>query len=106
VWRFEIDSYSFKELMYIFIKKINDIGWKVDEDNKINEEWFKTKMSYFTNYGRDMEILLLKTKIVHSKRVFGKPNLLKKITLEDLNNGFELYKDNSEVKKEIPSFYC
>jgi SpoVK/Ycf46/Vps4 family AAA+-type ATPase len=106
VWRFEIDSYSYKELMYIFIKKINDIGWKVDEDNKINEEWFKTKMSYFTNYGRDMEILLLKTKIVHSKRVFGKPNLLKKITLEDLNNGFELYKDNSEVKKEIPSFYC
>jgi SpoVK/Ycf46/Vps4 family AAA+-type ATPase len=106
VWRFEIDSYSYKELMYIFIKKINDIGWKVDEDNKINEEWFKTKMSYFTNYGRDMEILLLKTKIVHSKRVFGKPDLLKKITLEDLNNGFELYKDNSEVKKEIPSFYC
>jgi SpoVK/Ycf46/Vps4 family AAA+-type ATPase len=106
VWRFEIDSYSYKELMYIFIKKINDIGWKVDEDNKINEEWFKTKMSYFKNYGRDMEILLLKTKIVHSKRVFGKPDLLKKITLEDLNNGFELYKDNSEVKKEIPSFYC
>lgn len=61
------------------MKKIKDIGWEIDENNKINNEWFKNKMNYFTNYGRDMEILLLKTKIVHSKRVFGKPELLKKL---------------------------
>lgn len=107
IWRFTIDSYTYDELMQIFIKKIKDIGWEFEN---INNEWFKNKMNYFTNYGRDMEILLLKTKIVHSKRVFGKPNLLKKITLEDINNGFELFKDNSEVKKrsekkKIPDFY-
>ena len=96
IWRFEIDSYSYIELMKIFQKKINDIGWELTE---VKEDWFKKNIKYFTNYGRDMETLLLKTKIVHSKRVFGKPELLKKINLEDLNKGFDLFKDNSEVKK-------
>ncbi len=109
IWRFSIDSYTYDELMHIFVKKINDIGWKLDDN--INSEWFKNKMCYFTNYGRDMEILLFKTKIIHCKRVFGKPTLIKKITLEDLNNGFDLFKENPEVKKrnekvELPSFYC
>ena len=96
IWRFEIDSYSYTELMKIFQKKINDIGWELIE---VKEDWFKKNIGYFTNYGRDMETLLLKTKIAHSKRVFGKPDLLKKITLEDLNKGFDLFKDNAEVKK-------
>ena len=107
IWRFEIDSYSYIELMKIFQKKINDIGWELIE---VKENWFKKNISYFTNYGRDMETLLLKTKIAHSKRVFGKPDLIKKITLEDLNKGFDLFKDNAEVKKrnerkEIPGLY-
>jgi len=107
IWRFEIDSYSYIELMKIFQKKINDIGWELIE---VKEDWFKKNISYFTNYGRDMETLLLKTKIAHSKRVFGKPELLKKISLEDLNKGFDLFKDNAEVKKrnerkEIPGLY-
>ena len=96
IWRFEIDSYTYIELMKIFQKKINDIGWELTE---VKEDWFKKNIGYFTNYGRDMETLLLKTKIAHSKRVFGKPELLKKISLEDLNKGFDLFKDNSEVKK-------
>ncbi len=92
VWRFGIDSYTHEELMQIFIKKIKDIGWELVENKKFNAEWFKNRMKYFTNYGRDMEILLLKTKILHSKRVFGKSELLKKITFEDINNGFKLFK--------------
>ena len=33
-------------------------------------KWFESKMDYFKYYGRDMETLLAKTKIAHSKRVF------------------------------------
>ena len=110
IWRFEISGYNYKELMNIFLKKINDIDWSLDENNKINDDWFKVKMPYFTNYGRDMEILLLKTKIVHSKRVFGKKELLKKISIDDINKGFQLFKENPEVikrneRKEIPGLY-
>jgi len=99
IWRFEISGYNYKELMNIFLKKINDIDWSLDENNKINEDWFKVKMPYFTNYGRDMEILLLKTKIVHSKRVFGKKKLLKKISIDDINKGFQLFKENHVLKR-------
>ena len=98
IWRFEINNYSCKELMNILKKKINDDGWKID-DNILNEDWFERNMNYFTNYGRDMEILFFKIKIIHCNRVFGKLELFKNITLEDLNDGFNLFIDNSEVKQ-------
>ena len=104
IWRFEIDNYTSAELFNILKKKINDINWEFAKDTNIKEDWFKNKMSYFTNYGRDMETLLLKVKIVHSKRVFGKLDLLKKINLDDLNKGFELFKDNVEVQKRVDKF--
>jgi hypothetical protein len=47
-----------------------------------------------------METLFTKTKIAHSKRVFCKPeNLKTKITMKDLENGFEIFIKNDEVKK-------
>ena len=52
---------------------MNDIGWLLSEDSKINVEWFKKNMDYFKFFGRDMETLLAKTKIAHSKRVFCQP---------------------------------
>ena len=64
-------------------------------------------MVYFKFFGRDMETLLAKTKIAHSKRVFCKPeNEKRKINLADLNKGFEIYLKNDDVKnrKETDSF--
>jgi len=64
-------------------------------------------MDYFKFFGRDMETLLAKTKIAHSKRVFCKPeNEKKKLNLSDLNKGFELYLKNDDVKnrKENETF--
>ena len=41
------------------------------------------------------------TKISHSKRVFGKDANLKKIlTLEDLDKGMEIYKQNVKSAKD------
>jgi SpoVK/Ycf46/Vps4 family AAA+-type ATPase len=98
-WRFSSDEYTACDLHKIFLKKVKDIGWNISENSNIKVEWFKKNIAYFKFYGRDMETLLAKTKIVHSKRVFCKPeNEKKKITFEDLDKGFELYLKNDNVK--------
>jgi hypothetical protein len=98
-WRFSTDEYKADDLYKIFLKKVNDAGWLISEDSKINVEWFKKNMDYFKFFGRDMETLLAKTKIAHSKRVFCKPdNEKKKLILIDLNKGFEMYLKNNDVK--------
>ena len=69
-------------------------------------------MKIFTFYGRDMETLLAKVKIAHSRRVFCLPDKFKKhLTLEDLNKGYEMFLNNDEVKKRdttniISHMYC
>ena len=47
-----------------------------------------------------MEKLFTKVKIAHSKRVFTKPNNVKKlITRDDLNNGLTLFIDHMNLDK-------
>ena len=96
-WRYKTDDYIPDELKLIFIKKINESGWKLHDD--IEPNWFHKNKDYFKFYGRDMEILFSKTKIAHSKRVFSKPDSIKTtITFQDIKNGFKMYLDNNEVK--------
>ena len=98
-WRFSTDEYKADELFKIFLKKVNDIEWTITDDSNIKIDWFKKNMNYFKFFGRDMETLLAKTKIAHSKRVFCKPeNEKKKLILVDLNKGFEMYLKNNDVK--------
>jgi SpoVK/Ycf46/Vps4 family AAA+-type ATPase len=98
-WRFKMDEYSHEDLYNIFLKKVKDIGWEISDDSEIKCDWFKKNKDYFKFYGRDIETVLAKTKIVHSRRVFCKPEIEKrKIQLKDLEKGFEIYKKNDEVK--------
>jgi SpoVK/Ycf46/Vps4 family AAA+-type ATPase len=98
-WRFKTDDYNHEDLYNIFLKKVNDIGWKIDDNSNINSDWFKDNKDYFRYYGRDIETLLSKTKIAHSRRVFCLPeNDKKKITLKDLNKGLEIYLKNDDIK--------
>lgn len=99
-WRFKTDQYSGKDLHDIFIKKVKEIGWSLcDSNDNITPTWFEKNIEYFKYYGRDIECLLAKTKIAHSKRVFCKDKIdKKKLTLEDLNNGLNLYLKNSETQ--------
>jgi SpoVK/Ycf46/Vps4 family AAA+-type ATPase len=113
-WRFKVDEYNYQDLYDIFMKKINDIGWKIDT-NTLKSEWFKKNKEYFPFYGRDIENLLAKTTIAHSRRIFGKLDIIKKkITLEDVEKGYEMYlqneniiklKNDNEIKKSISSMY-
>jgi SpoVK/Ycf46/Vps4 family AAA+-type ATPase len=102
-FRYEIISYNFTELSKIFTKKIESENWNLDIDNKKMLDFFKQKYKDFTSFGGDMEILLFSTKIAHSLRIFGKnPELRKKINLEDLQKGFEIFKETRKQKDEIP----
>ena len=98
-WRFKTDNYSAEDLYKIFVKKVNDIGWELHEESKISVEFFKKNYDYLKFFGRDIETILAKTKIAHSKRVFCKHNSeKKKITLKDLEKGFEMYLKNDDIK--------
>lgn len=97
-WRFKTDKYTPKELFEIFKKKVNDSGWKIKED--ISEKWFEKHKDIFKFYGRDMETLLSKVKIAHSRRIFCKSIEERTyITLTDLDNGMKIFTMNDEVKK-------
>ena len=116
-WRFKTDNYTAENLYSIFVKKVGDIGWLLHEDSKIDVGFFKKNFDYFKFFGRDIETILAKTKIAHSKRVFCKPEEeKKKITLNDLEKGFAMYLSNEDVKNRkdtdilkkqlYSSFYC
>ena len=105
-WRFNTNNYNSDELKQIFEKKVNQIDWTLGKT--INKHWFEHKMQYFKYFGRDMETLLAKVKIAHSKRVFCLPNDQKKIITKcDMDKGFDIYLDNDEVKNrgENRNFY-
>ena len=103
-WRFKTDEYSADDLRNIFIKKVKEIGWTIEDYSKIDVSWFKKNMVYFKFFGRDMETLLAKVKIAHGRRVFCKSeNERKKITLDDMENGFKKYLKNDNVKNRKDS---
>jgi SpoVK/Ycf46/Vps4 family AAA+-type ATPase len=98
-WRFKTDEYTGEDLYQIFIKMVKDIGWEINSESKISVEWFKKNKDYLKFYGRDIETILSKTKIAHSRRVFCKPeNEKRRLILKDLDKGFEIYLKNNDVK--------
>jgi len=114
-WRFHIDEYTAADLHAIFVKKVGDIKWTIGDEN-INVKWFEKNKANFKFFGRDIETLLAKTKIAHSRRVFCLDKTMKKqITIDDLNNGLDMFikNENSSNKKEeeltkymLNSMYC
>ena len=106
VWRFKTDEYSGEDLYHIFVKKVIDIGWEFSDNPKNGIEWFTKNKEYFRFYGRDVESVLAKTKIAHSKRVFCMLEKdKKKITMDDLENGFKIYLTNDDVKSRKDDEY-
>lgn len=94
VWRFKIDDYSANDLWDIFTLMVKkDPQWKIDTElEKSGQQWFKTHFNKFPCFGRDVETFLFKTKIAHSRRVYGQPPENKgELTLTDLNAGLEKF---------------
>jgi hypothetical protein len=100
--RLTVDKYDPSDLREIFIKKIKENEWSIMDNNLDKElplKFFEKNINLFKYNGGDMENLWHLTKIVHSRRIFGKDHsLMKNITLEDLENALKLYCENDEVK--------
>ena len=78
---------------------INNETIKLDEKSEITSDWFKKNKDYFKFYGRDIENILAKTKIAHSRRIFCKlENQKRKISLKDLENGLKIFLKNENIK--------
>ena len=101
-WRLKIDNYNAADLHNIFIKKINDGGWSIDNSNaNVNVKWFDKNKGLFKFYGRDIETLFAKTKIAHSRRVFClDESVKKKLTIADINKGLDIYLKNSAKNED------
>jgi SpoVK/Ycf46/Vps4 family AAA+-type ATPase len=102
IWRFHTDAYDAKDLSRIFCKKVKDAEWKIDDQvsQDMQIAWFEKNRDCFKFHGRDMETLLTKVKIEHSKRVFSRPAEEKRvIRQEDLHRGFEKFLKNDACKK-------
>jgi len=100
--RMTVDVYNAKDLREIYIKKIKENNWEVlnnDLEKEIPLYFFEKNIHTFKYNGGDMENLWHFTKIVHSRRIFGKSHdLMKKITHMDIENAYKLYSENDEVK--------
>ena len=103
-WRFKTENYKSEELFKIFLKKVKDAEWSVEENSKISSEWFEKNMVYFKFFGRDIETLFSKIKIAHGRRIFCNPKTnRKKITFADLEKGFDMFLKNDDVKNRKES---
>ena len=80
--------------------KKNDKTKNRTKQEKIDVYWFEKNKHYFKYYGRDIETLLSRIKIAHSKRVFGKEEEMKtKISYQDIEKGLEMFLKNLDHKK-------
>ena len=94
---------EFSELLAIsrkiFCEVKTELTRKKNSSQLDETKWFEENKDYFKFYGRDMETLLSKTKIAHSRRVFCLPDNKKRIiSLKDLDKGLKMYLENEEVK--------
>lgn len=106
IWRFNTDKYDYKELTQIFTKKTKMNEWSISCNNDVIEKWFFNKENIFKFFGRDMEMLLSYSKICHGRRIYGlSSDLRKKITLEDLNQGYALFKHNTAKSDDISTIH-
>ena len=100
MWRFKTDNYDYKELHDIYVKNVKEFGWTMKGDKKVFLDFFQENYKAFPYFGRDIQAFFIKTKIAHSRRVFGTNSTKTHITNEDLLNGFVLY-DIHEQDTEI-----
>jgi len=108
IWRFTIDSYTSKELLEIFQKKVKDNGWSFSQEIESTTlaKWFDMHSKTFPYYGRDMELLFSYVKISHGRRIYGEPeNKRKLLTMADLDAGYSIFLSNKTKLNDTPIPY-
>lgn len=107
IWRFKTERYTHIELMQIFTMKVNASDWTINCESDVMENWFHSKREHFKFFGRDMEMLFSYTKISHGKRAYSmSSDVRRKITLDDLNNGFKMFCANTAKSNSAMEIHC
>jgi hypothetical protein len=104
--RYAIDGYNSSELKNIFVKKVKDIKWQINETSEMElSELFDRNKDKFPYFGGDIETYLLNCKFVHSRRVFGKhPKNKRKLNMQDLKTGLDRFVLNKK-KESVLSYF-
>jgi SpoVK/Ycf46/Vps4 family AAA+-type ATPase len=122
---YDINGYSTTEMRQIFISKILNSPkqgsnllnktnqWVLCENitNSMLDTLFEKNKQHITNYGGDIDNIILNIKIVHGRRIFGKLDninyIKKRITLDDITFGIEKFIENKTKEKDsnISSMY-
>lgn len=98
-FKFTIDNYDENDLKYIYIKKVEEDGWKIGSDEDTPIKFFKDNRELFKYNGGDMETLFHLTKIVHARRVFCLPKKEKKIiNYKDLEKALTIFNDDDFIR--------
>ena len=116
---YNIKGYNHSELLEILELKIKQSNWNVfynindsvDPNKTIIKNLFKENKEYFTNFGGDVETLLLNIKIVHSRNCLKNNIGYKKLSLDDIKSGLTSFiktKESHDHKSDAPpaSMYC
>ena len=94
-WIHRISDYTPKDLAEIFIKMIKDIDWFILIDKNKLITLIDKNNNIFKKSPGNIEILLAKTKLEHSKRIFGLDERHRYVITEvDIINGIEKIKNN------------
>jgi stage V sporulation protein K len=100
-WIHKIDKYSPEELTEILLKMIKEIKWQLGCDKENIISIIKENKDLFKHAGGDIELLLSKAKITHSKRVFSlDPEHMYILTKKDIENSIEMMKNNRLDEEE------
>lgn len=106
-FKFTIDGYEPDELRDIFVIKVREKRWKLDQcdlDMDHLTKFFRDNKDQFPYYGGDIENLFTLCKFMHSRRLFGKhPKYRRKLIWEDLKKGFDAFVELKKNKEDTIS---
>ncbi len=101
-FRYKIEKYTGAELSSILKKKIEKEKFQIDSEFETKlEKFIEENKDNFPNFGGDIETYFFHIKMMHAKRVFGKPIKLRNIfTDEDMKNALSEMKKNQKEEEK------
>lgn len=99
-FRFTIDKYTAEDIRLIFLKKVRDEKWSIEDiEVDIPGSFFEKNRDIFKYNGGDMETLFHMVRIVHARRVFCLPRNQKKIiTHTDMERALDMFINDDAIK--------
>ena len=101
-WKYELEEYKSDSLCQIFHYQLKQDKWKF-KDAKCNEflkQIIENNKNLFKNNGGDTMNFITSCKIMHSKRMFGKPRTWKRyLNTSDIKKGINMFKTHKLKEK-------